>query len=235
MHWDRTSHPAGARRPAAGLALLSALLLLAGCQTAETAGGPAPATDGAAAPTTAGLTVPPATGGPVAPPATVGATDVIVYAPPAPSGAEMDGTCFAASQAVWREGAYRCSAGNEILDPCFAVEGATDAVVCGGDPAVAETPTFRLRVTDPLPTEKPVTDPRHAWQVRLSDGTVCGFMTGATAGVEGERLNYGCTDQSWLAGDLVPGDVWTARRVSLNDQLTPEASPAEVDIKIVWQ
>lgn len=165
-------------------------------------------------------------------PAAATITDVIEYSPPAPTGPEVEGNCFASSLAVWREGAYRCIGGNEILDPCFAVDGATDAVVCGGDP-LAESYPFTLRLTAPLPTEQPVSDPSHAWLVRLADGTECGFMTGATAGVDGERLDYGCTDRSWLVGDLVPGDRWTARQVILNDQLTPSAAPEEVSIQTV--
>jgi hypothetical protein len=162
------------------------------------------------------------------------ATQVIDVTPAAPTGPERAGTCFAASLAVMRPGAYRCSAGNDIQDPCFVVGGATDSVVCGEDPTTGQG-AFTLRLTEPLPTEQNPLDPAHAWMVRLADGTDCGYMTGGTGGVDGERLNYGCTDESWLVGDLKPGDVWTARRVKLNADLTPVAAPAEVSIATVWR
>ncbi|TAJ17127.1 MAG: hypothetical protein EPO65_11940 [Dehalococcoidia bacterium] len=36
----------------------------------------------------------------------------------------------------------------------------------------------------------------------------------ATAGFDGKRINYGCTDKTSILGDLVPGTPWTARFVT---------------------
>ncbi len=55
---------------------------------------------------------------------------------------------------------------------------------------------------------------KNGWLLKLANGTVCGFLTGATAGFEGQRINYGCTDRSSILGDLTPGTTWMARVVT---------------------
>jgi hypothetical protein len=118
-----------------------------------------------------------------------------------------------ASLASARADAYRCTADsnpNAILDPCFV---AGDVLVCVEDPTQA-TPGTKLSVAE-LPEANPATDETRPWFVELADGTMCGFLTGATGGVGDERLNYGCTDQTYILGDPVPGEPWTAERVTM--------------------
>jgi hypothetical protein len=49
----------------------------------------------------------------------------------------------------------------------------------------------------------------------LTDGSDCNFMTGATGGIGGERINYGCSDGMDVLGDLVPGTIWQANKVQI--------------------
>ena len=91
-----------------------------------------------------------------------------------------------------------------------------------------------------LPTE-PYQAPRarrhaHAWASPVDPrvwrtGTMCEFMTGATGGVDGERINFGCTDQSYIVGDPVEGTVWTARRVVLEPNTTNVLESEEAEIR----
>nr|WP_275418798.1 serine/threonine-protein kinase [Streptomyces sp. SID13666] len=125
---------------------------------------------------------------------------------------ETIGTCWGSSEATMRVEAWRCSAENEILDPCFAPAPGPEYTVllCMGT-----TPDrmVRLTVTEPLPGNNnhmpggPVIDPII---IDLADGISCRMMTGATTVQAGERQNYGCTDGGSLYG--VPdktGSVWT--------------------------
>lgn len=139
-------------------------------------------------------------------------TEVVRFVPAKPDASTtQDGTCFARSAALsWRDDTYRCMAGNRISDPCFAL---TDAST------KADARPFLMRVTGGLPSGAPnaaqiEAGKKNGWLVRLADGTVCGFLTGATAGFDGKRINYGCTDKTSILGDLTPGTPWTARFVT---------------------
>lgn len=154
---------------------------------------------------------------------------------------EREGDCWTASLADRRADAFRCRIGNQILDPCFVVEG--DKVVCGANP-VRNEPGFVLKLTQPLPTPRPATAvPNNwAWMVELGDGTVCSFITGATAGFEGKRLNYGCTGRTgsesiWILGDLQPGKVWYANKVTVTSGPSgPSLQKSEtVPVRRLWQ
>lgn len=192
------------------LALMVAALALMACDTKAPA--PPPGEPSPPPPTS---TMPPAT-----PTATAAAaTEVIRYVPPKPDASTtQDGSCFARSASLsWRDDTYRCNVGNGISDPCFAL--LDGALVCDSNPTRADARPFLLRPAGPLPAQ-----PRNAaqieagkkngWLVKLADGTVCGFLTGATAGFDGQRINYGCTDRTSILGDLTPGTTWTARVVT---------------------
>ncbi len=171
--------------------------------------------------------------------APITATQVITYTPAIPTGEPQEGSCWTSSLAVWRPNAYRCTVGNQIYDPCFA-EG--DSVICGADPTTEET-GFVLKLTQPLPTpETPQDAAAHAWLVELADGTVCGFATGATYAVGGDRANYLCPSsdpkqQVALVGDLQPGKVWMAKRAVTTGNM-PDlkvVESAEAPLRTVWQ
>jgi dipeptidyl-peptidase-4 len=166
-------------------------------------------------------------------------TQVITYAPGPPTGQPQEGKCFASSLAVWREDAWRCTAGNDLYDPCFSFG---TAVICGADPT-APTVSFLLRLTEPLPApEVPEDAGGHAWLVELADGKVCEYATGATGGVGDERINYFCpspdpSQSVVILGDLQPDAVWLAKRAVVTGSMPnlTVLESAEVPIRTAWR
>ena len=84
-------------------------------------------------------------------------------------------------------------------------------------------PGFRLDLTQPLPSPSPMPSGnlRQAWTLLLDDGVGCVFLTGATGIIHGDRINYQCSDSNpsaneydYVIGDLEPGRVWLADRVT---------------------
>ena len=154
-------------------------------------------------------------------------------------GEPQAGSCWTNSLAVWRADAWRCFVGNSIYDPCFAVDG---DVICGASP-VTTTASFALELTEPLPAPTVPDDTSgHAWLAELPDGTVCEFATGATGGVDGERINYWCPspdpDQSVvILGDLQPGAVWMVHWAVLAGSMPNPTilDSAMVDVRTIWR
>jgi hypothetical protein len=116
-------------------------------------------------------------------------------APAAGVTAHRPGTCFTSSITVSTRSAYRCLAGNQLLDPCFVVPGhhrhGQRAVDCYADPW---TGPVRLRLTKSLP--KPgaplkIADP---WAIRLVDDTECVIATGTSPLLHGVAMRYQCGD-----------------------------------------
>jgi hypothetical protein len=124
-------------------------------------------------------------------------------------GTTARGYCWTDSLATGSKDAYRCFQGNLIHDPCFAPSPHARTVACFVDPW---HPVTILDLTKPLPKHGPV-DPRALpWAIQTTDGRHCTFLTGATAPMGGERINYGCTDRSFLIG--APNrskPLWTIR------------------------
>jgi hypothetical protein len=122
-----------------------------------------------------------------------------------------DASCEADSEAIG-EG-YRCSAGNYLYDPCWAVKAAKPTVLCVADPwlhTVAE-----LRLNSALPTI-----PREdggsiePWGVQLANGNRCGLVQGAHDPYDGTVLDYYCTSGlALLRGLNRRRATWTARSV----------------------
>jgi hypothetical protein len=94
-------------------------------------------------------------------------------------------------------------AGNVILDPCFSNDqGLSSFVLCAYSPW---STLIRLRLTRPLPRR--MGNPRNGdptarrpWAVRLSDGTRCVAVSGATGAIAGLGLDYSCSNGGLLAG-----------------------------------
>jgi hypothetical protein len=120
------------------------------------------------------------------------------------------GDCYTGSFAV--HGAYRCSAGNRLRDPCFTDPNRDDAVLCIASP-FSHVGT-RLRVTGALNNDGSA-HRSVVWAVRLATGQRCTlFAGGATnADAEGRRLNYGCSGRAtWLWGNPIRnGGTWHIR------------------------
>ena len=131
--------------------------------------------------------------------------------------AEERGSCHSGSLAdAGRPDAWRCSAGNAILDPCFA-----SPFALPDDPgqlACAESPftgdVVLLTPTEPLPVQdanQPFADypDQLPWALELANGEQCTLLTGATVGIATLRLNYGCAGQGSVIGNPDrSADLW---------------------------
>jgi len=139
--------------------------------------------------------------------------------------ATRSGSCFTSSLAADGSDAWRCTAGNEILDPCFRPPHGDGPLACLADPW---GPVTKLRLTRPLPKATPIdTDRPMPWAVETSGGLRCTKLTGATDVVRGQRVNYGCTDGSVLVGDVDDSsDLWTIMR-------SPSGQPEKGDLERV--
>lgn len=110
--------------------------------------------------------------------------------------ASTSGSCWEGSLALYQDAsAWRCTADNQILDPCFTPEGQPDAaqLTCASAPWV---PATRLSLTQPLPLDaanSSATGPRPVWAFELTNGDRCVLGTGTAAQVGAVALEYVCT------------------------------------------
>jgi hypothetical protein len=102
------------------------------------------------------------------------------------------GHCWTTSITAPTSGAYRCIAGNEIRDPCFASPKPTRPVevACIADPwSRAEV----LQVTGALPKPAPGGDaPARPWALELGNGARCVAAGGMVPQIRGVNLGYHC-------------------------------------------
>jgi hypothetical protein len=110
--------------------------------------------------------------------------------PATPVRAGGSGSCFITSITVPQAGAYRCLAGNRLLDPCFAppAMASPDTVICYADPWSAGQ---RIHLTARLPTPRPLAHPR-PWAIRLANGARCVAVTGVAQSDHGVAMTYQC-------------------------------------------
>lgn len=131
-----------------------------------------------------------------------------------------------------RPDAWDCigSASSAIYDPCFTdpfmLPDETGDLVCADSPFSTEI--VRFTITEPLSYEKETDDPAAAampgmngdgppaaavdeadlehgelpWALELANGERCTLLTGATAALAGDRLNYGCENGGYVLGDV---------------------------------
>jgi hypothetical protein len=86
--------------------------------------------------------------------------------------------------------AYRCFAGNTILDPCWVQAGSSHShVLCLTAPW--SHAAIRLHVTK-YDNSTMVSPSREPWGIRLANGTRCALVQGASSVVHGRRLSYFC-------------------------------------------
>ncbi|GCF11324.1 hypothetical protein [Dictyobacter arantiisoli] len=149
-----------------------------------------------------------------------------------PSGVRSDpaqaGNCWETSLADPRPDAWRCIVGNTIYDPCFSALQQKSYVICDANPA-GDTRGMKVTFLDSLPASTATKNTARPWILQLSDGTTCTFITGATALINGERVNYACNDQSVIPGYPKQGTIWTVR--AFHDTSKP---PVIASIKTVW-
>jgi hypothetical protein len=108
-------------------------------------------------------------------------------------------------------------------------QGPDDPMCC---PTIPVMLSFALNEANNL-----VLSGKNAWWVQLADGVTCNFMTGATLVFEEKRINYACSDGSNILGELTPGVVWTAEKVTLENSANGFviSDSQLVDISTVWQ
>ncbi len=174
-------------------------------------------------------------------------TEVQIFQPAVPSGASRSGGCWTDSIAVARRGAWRCTVGNEIYDPCFSNSALSGAVICDANPAKG-SPGFVLKLTKPLPKPSAQTLPHpRPWLVKLTDGAMCQIQTGTIAFVAGIEVPYGCSDSKECGDNGCPymtgltekfkrGKVWMADKVefSSSDKGLKLLSRKPVAAAAVW-
>jgi hypothetical protein len=102
------------------------------------------------------------------------------------------GVCWTSSIAVPIPGAYRCYAGNKILDPCFAppMQLQPESLACVDDPW---SEAILLKVHSPLPPVASL-DGSRPWAVQLDNGARCVAATGIVPSVQGVDLAYRCAN-----------------------------------------
>jgi hypothetical protein len=125
----------------------------------------------------------------------------------------VKGECFSGSSANPRTDAWRCSAGNSIVDPCFSDPRVRSWVACPEGGAPFGTGVIRLALSRALPKSlgnDGAPGEGKPWAIKLADGKICTFLTGATSAYHGQRVNYGCTAKTFLAGSPNrSGPTWT--------------------------
>ncbi|MBV9279871.1 MAG: hypothetical protein JOZ41_07305 [Chloroflexi bacterium] len=147
-------------------------------------------------------------------------TRVVVFHPWGVRGQPLRGHCWTSSSAAWRPDAWRCLAGNQILDPCFSASPHVSSVICQVLPPFTGR-GLRLRLTQPLPLGERGRWPRlpHAWVIQLEQGVTCAYFTSMPppmANPHATPPSYGCSDGTYLM-EPRPGRLWTATRVWLRD------------------
>jgi hypothetical protein len=174
----------------------------------------------------------------VAAPST-GRTEVSVFNPVVPNAPARAGYCWTSSIALHRAGAWRCTVGNAIQDPCFSTPEVSNAVICGANPVTSEA-GFLMRLTKPLPAPEASSSTTVPWIVELAIGanqvpgpyampppkTYCSPLTGTMPMVAGLAVPFVCWEahveskpklgdtQIGLLGDFTPGPVWTVTEVN---------------------
>lgn len=140
------------------------------------------------------------------------ATQVTLYVPFTPNGLSIglavtrraNGSCFAGSAASsGRSDAWRCSAGNAILDPCYqGFQSGKIVLACPDTPWSANVVLLTLTKDLPQKDANKDTVPKGLpWALELANGMKCELLTGATFGVAGMRANYGCRENAYVIGD----------------------------------
>ncbi|HVC80575.1 MAG TPA: hypothetical protein VNL35_08775 [Chloroflexota bacterium] len=154
----------------------------------------------------------------------VAPTKTIIFHPKGTKGAPVAGDCgMGESQALDRSDAWRCIVGNEIFDPCFSPSPHATWVICDVQPG--KPVGIKVTLSKPLATHAPASD-KQPWVITLGDGTSCGFISGATFGVGGQRANYQCSKNDWLIGLPITGKVWWAVEARMTGKFGPNGPTA---------
>ena len=163
-------------------------------------------------------------------------TDVRTFAPydadgtlTVPVRGHRSGRCWSESVAAPGARAYRCFAGNTILDPCFAPPHAArpGPLACVADPWSA---AVALRLTAKLPARTPDRAAGRPWALVLATGARCVASTGTVPSVAGVNLPYQCDDGTAAALTGAPGPLRHAYDAAPHAHALPE-----VAVRVVWR
>lgn len=140
------------------------------------------------------------------------------------------GRCWTTSIAAPGAHAYRCIAGDEILDPCFAPAKPQTPleVACVADPwSDAEV----LQLSGGLPkTQDGATGTPRPWALVLQNGVRCVAATGTVPAVHGVNLDYQCRD-GWDAALIN-----TSRPLASADYANPRTQALRpVGVATIWR
>jgi hypothetical protein len=126
---------------------------------------------------------------PVAAQTPVASTKVVKYSANSMTAAKIvKGSCWTSSIASPRADAFRCTAGNEIYDPCFKID--PTSVGCPTDVASDSGVVFDL--TKPLPPAQSPPPAPQAWAFVLQSGEKCNRATGTVVA----DFTYYCSGES---------------------------------------
>lgn len=186
-------------------------------------------TPGAVAQTAAGRPTPDLAAPP--PPRFKGAaaTERLDFQPAMPEGeARVGGFCDRESLLAPRADAFHCLVDNQPYDPCYAVAGDAELVICGARPTVEST-AFLLRLVEPPPPARGAAPPDEPWVIEVGD-TVCERRLGlhlVTFG--GKPIRYDCRDGTLIVDLVSTAATWAAQRVTIRLEDEPLADTA------VWE
>ena len=114
------------------------------------------------------------------------------------------GSCFAGSIADQsRPDAWRCTAGNRILDPCIGSAQSGRRLACFAAPW--ENRIVLLHLTRPLPLSEGNQDQSpegNPWGVELASRERCTLETGAEGIVNGRPVTYNCVHRGVILGSI---------------------------------
>ncbi|MFK0154315.1 serine/threonine protein kinase [Streptomyces sp. NPDC090493] len=138
-------------------------------------------------------------------------TQVVTLSPWSPDGTpatgititdRASGSCFGTAESTMRTDAWRCTAGDRILDPCFSPDSdpSDTSALCLDE---APDRMVELSVPDGFPgnnNHMPGGPDIEPITLVLANGARCSFAGGGTATLAGQRLNYGCDNGGYLYG-----------------------------------
>ena len=116
---------------------------------------------------------------------------------------KIAGNCFAQSQIIQREDAWRCRAGEQFFDPCFVkATGTKLEAICPQSPWVGDS--VAIVVNTPLQGEQHVhldMSRAYPWGIELVNGEFCQAVQ-TNEIYDSQPIRYRCTHQHVLFGSL---------------------------------
>ena len=103
--------------------------------------------------------------------------------------------CWEGSLSSTRSDAFRCFVDNSISDPCFENPFIQDVVLCPSEP-YEKNPEFFKMLSRPKPDQEMEnkTYTPWPWYIVLDNKQECRFITGGTAQIVDNRLDYECNE-----------------------------------------